>query len=85
MLTKMKISLSSLLVLGSASAALAIGGLLASSSAHADIATGMAYVAGGPVKQGNMCQISTDPIKAYGFWKPCPNTSVRSAKHSARR
>jgi hypothetical protein len=51
-----------------AASALAVCGVLASTSAKAD----MLYYPGGPVKQGNMCQISTDSEKFYGYWSPCP-------------
>ena len=50
-----------------AAAALAVGGLLASTAARAE----MLYYPGGPERSGNMCQISTDGDKNYGFWAPC--------------
>jgi hypothetical protein len=49
-------------------AALAVGGLLASTAAQAELL----YYPGGPVKQGNMCQRSTQGDDQFGYWAPCP-------------
>ena len=59
-------------------AALAVGGLFAATAARADLL----YYPGGPVKQGNMCQISTDPELNYGYWAPCPGEPVKVAKRT---
>jgi hypothetical protein len=63
-----------------AAAALAVGGLLASTAARAD----MAYYQGGPVAQGGMCQLSTDGDGRYGYWAPCPAAPARTARVAER-
>jgi Spy/CpxP family protein refolding chaperone len=51
-----------------AGAALAAAGLVAMTSANAQ----MAYEAGGPVKKGAMCQVNTGGDGYYGYWRECP-------------
>lgn len=65
-----------------ATAALAVGGLLASTAARADLA----YQAGGPIKQGEMCQVNADPGNndGFGYWAPCPNQPVQTAKRAKK-
>lgn len=63
-------------------AALAVGGFLASSAARAE----MLFYAGGPVKQGTLCQFNTDMSgdQKYGYWGPCP-AQARPARVAGRR
>jgi hypothetical protein len=63
-----------------AAAALAVGGFLALTSARAD----MVFNAGGPLRQGNMCQFTTDPGDNgnFGYWAPCPDQPVSAVKRS---
>ncbi len=63
-----------------AAAALAVGGLLASTAARAE----MLYYPGGPERAGTMCQISTDGDKLYGYWAPCPAAPARAAQTGER-
>jgi hypothetical protein len=62
-----------------AAAALTVGGMLAT-SARAD----MLFNAGGPLRQGNMCQITTDmgDNGNFGYWAPCPDQPVSAAKRT---
>ena len=68
-----------------AAAALAVGGFVASTAANAQ--SSMPYVAGGPVKVGNMCIVSTDPggNDDYGYYAPCGQQAVASAPRAKKR
>lgn len=61
-----------------AAAALAVSGLFASA------ASAQTYVAGGPVKVGNMCLVDTDGMGngSYGYYEPC---AVRAQASAPRR
>ena len=49
-------------------AALALGGLFATTSARAE----EMHNGGGPIQAGNQCWVSTHPDKDLGYWKDCP-------------
>lgn len=71
-----------------AAASLAIGGVLVSTSAHAQVLNQyqyqyqMAFEAGGPTQRGGMCQVFTDDFgnASYGYLGPCPNASQPVAR-----
>jgi len=65
-----------------AAAALAIGGLAASTAVNAQT-----YNAGGPTKVGNMCKVATDnngDMDNYGFYEPCGQQAVASSPRRRR-
>ena len=62
-----------------AAVALAVGGFVATTAAHAD----MLYYQGGPVVNGSMCQVTTDGDNRYGYWMPCPaSATVKHVRHT---
>ena len=61
-------------------AALALGGLLAATSARAE----EIHNGGGPVQAGNQCWVSTHPDKDLGYWKDCP-APVRTQASSSTK
>lgn len=56
--------------------ALAVGGLLASTSARAE----EVHFAGGPVQAGNQCWVSTQSDQGFGYWRDCPQPAHMSKK-----
>lgn len=68
-----------------AAAALAVSGLLATTAARAE----PLFEAGGPVKIGNLCSVSTDNDNngAYGYMEPCaqPQKAARVIKKKRTR
>jgi hypothetical protein len=57
-------------------AAIAVGGLLALTSANAE----PAHQAGGPLRDGNFCWVSTDNVMGWGYWQACPS-SPHASRH----
>ncbi len=65
-----------------AAAALTAGAFLAATAAKAQVA----YQAGGPVKIGNMCKVSTDinpEVDNYGYYGPCGYRAAAQAPGAA--
>ncbi len=64
-----------------AAAALAVGGILVTSVAKAQT-----YVAGGPVRVGNMCLVDTDGMgnASYGYYAPCAQQAQASVRRHRR-
>ena len=42
------------------------------------------YGAPGPNKRGNMCVVHVDPLRGYGFQKPCPAPAKAAAAPAVR-
>ena len=42
------------------------------------------YAAPGPMKRGNMCVVHVDPLRGYGFQKPCPAPAKAAAAPAVR-
>ena len=63
-----------------AAAALAVGGLVASTVARAEVL----FYPGGPNRVGAVCQIQTDGENFYGYVAPCPAAPAK-AKRAAMR
>jgi hypothetical protein len=61
-------------------AAIAASAFFASSAVQAQT-----YYAGGPVQQGNMCQVSTGGDQYYGYWRPCPQPTVTKVTLKKKR
>jgi hypothetical protein len=57
-------------------AALAVCGLLASTSARAE----EVHLAGGPVQVGNQCWVSTQSDQGFGYWRDCAKPAHASKK-----
>ena len=64
-------------------AAIAIGGFLASATVRAD----PRFEPGGPVRVGNMCQVSSDQdgSDSYGSWVPCPDQPAQVTKRTKKQ
>jgi hypothetical protein len=57
-------------------AAIAACGLIAATSAHAELQ----FQPGGPKQIGNMCQVFTDSEQMYGYLAPCPKPQAKAVK-----
>ncbi len=62
-----------------ATAALAVGGFVATAQAES------VFYPGGPTKQNTMCQVNTDMSgdQKFGYWEPCP-AQARASRAMAR-
>ena len=43
------------------------------------------YGAPGPNKRGSMCVVHVDPLRGYGFQKPCPAPAKAAAAPKAKK